>query len=261
MQNYNNDNTARRYMAHVSVLGTTQIHLRNPYVVTWWSITYPGFGHLLVSKYLRGFILFIWEVIVNLMAHVNLAILYMFQGNFTASMEVLDTRWVLAYMPVYLFAIWDSYRACVDLNNIYLLTEREAHPFNSFSIGSFEINYLDKRDPIMAVIWSLFIPGLGQLYIHRILAAFFLIAWTVTFLYLSHTFETGVLLFVGDFQQATAVLRPEFLLFLPSIYGYAIYDAYANTVENNKLFEKEQKAFLQRQYQDPTFRIHRGQKV
>jgi len=32
MDNYRNDNTARRYKAHVSILGTTQLHLRNPYI-------------------------------------------------------------------------------------------------------------------------------------------------------------------------------------------------------------------------------------
>jgi len=33
MNNYNNDNTIRRYIAHVSIFGTTQIHLRNPYII------------------------------------------------------------------------------------------------------------------------------------------------------------------------------------------------------------------------------------
>ncbi|WP_404451777.1 hypothetical protein [Virgibacillus necropolis] len=82
MDNYtNNNNTARRYTAHVSVLGTTQIHLRSPYTVAWWSAAFPGFGHLLLSKYLLGFVLFIWEVVVNLQANINLGIIYSFQGN------------------------------------------------------------------------------------------------------------------------------------------------------------------------------------
>ena len=32
-------------------------------------------------KYLRGYALFIWEVVVNIKAHVNLAMVYSFQGN------------------------------------------------------------------------------------------------------------------------------------------------------------------------------------
>ncbi len=67
------------------------------------------------------------------------------------------------------------------MNKVYVLAEREEHPFNSFSIGALKINYLDKRSPLMAVIWSLFVPELGQLYLHRIVTAFFVIVWTVVF--------------------------------------------------------------------------------
>lgn len=181
MDNYNNDNTARRYRAHVSTLGTTQIHLRNPYIIAWWSAAFPGFGHLLLSKYLRGFVLFIWEVVVNVNSNLNLSMIYSFQGEIEKAKEILDTRWLLIYIPVYIFAIWDSYRTTVDLNKIFVLAEREEHRFNSFSIGIMEINYLDKRNPLMAIIWSLFMPGLGQLYIHRVITAFFVIIWGVVF--------------------------------------------------------------------------------
>ncbi|MFD1413369.1 hypothetical protein [Oceanobacillus jeddahense] len=175
--------------------------------------------------------------------------------------NVLDSRWLLAYLPVYFFAIWDSHRTTVDMNKVYMLAEREDHRFNLFSIGSMEINYLDKRNPIMAAIWSALVPGLGQLYIHRLITALFVLSWAVIFLYLSHLLEAVILLFLGDFSQSTAVLREEFLLMLPSIYGFSIYDAYVNTVENNKLFEKEQRQFLKDNYQDPNFQILKGEKV
>ncbi|CEI82623.1 hypothetical protein J18TS1_24010 [Oceanobacillus oncorhynchi subsp. incaldanensis] len=261
MDNHLTDNTARRYKAHVSVLGTTQLHLRSPSIIAWWSAAYPGFGHLLLSKYLRGFVLFIWEVFINLNANINLAILYSFQGKFEMATNVLDSRWLLAYLPVYFFAIWDSHRTTVDMNKVYMLAEREDHHFNLFSIGLMEINYLDKRNPMMAAIWSAFVPGLGQLYIHRLVTALFVISWTVIFLYLSHLLEAVTLLISGDLSQSTAVLREEFLLMLPSIYGFAIYDAYVNTVENNKLFEKEQRRFLKDNYQDSNFQILKGEKV
>lgn len=261
MNNYIPDNTARRYKAYVSIFGTTQFHLRSPSVIAWWSAAYPGFGHLLLSKYLRGFVLFIWEVFINLNANINLAILYSFQGKFDMATNVLDTRWLLIYLPVYFFAIWDSHRTTVDMNKVYLLAEREDHRFNSFSMGALEINYLDKRNPLMAVIWSAFVPGLGQLYIHRLITAFFVISWTVVFLYLSHFLEAITFLISGDLGQSTAVLREEFVLMLPSIYGFSIYDAYVNTVENNKLFEKEQRRFLMKNYQDSNFQILKGEKV
>jgi hypothetical protein len=258
MQNYTNDNTARRYKAHVSILGTTQLHLRNPYIISWWSCAFPGFGHLLLSKYLRGFVLFIWEVVINLNAHINLAMIYSFQGKIDMAKDVLNTRWLLIYIPVYLFAIWDSYRTTIDLNKMYILAEHENHRYNSFTIGSMEINYLDKRKPTTAFFWSVFMPGLGQLYIHRLITAFFVIVWSVVFFYFSHALEAVSLLFVGKVQQATSVLNPEWMLFLPSVYGFAVYDSYVNTVENNKLFEDEQLNYLKRNYQNANFSILKG---
>jgi hypothetical protein len=261
MDNYTNNNTARRYVAHVSILGTTQLHLRNPYIIAWWSAAFPGFGHMLLSKYLRGYVLFIWEVLVNLKAHVNLAMIYSFEGNIELAKEVLDTNWLLMYIPVYLFGIWDSYRTTVDMNKVYLLAENEGHRYNSFSLGALEINYLDKRKPFLAVMWSLFTPGLGQLYIHRILTAFFIIFWLVVFFYFSHIQEAISLLFSGKIKEATAVIKPEWVLFIPSHYGFAIYDSYLNTVENNKLFEKDLRSYLKENYQNENFRILKGQKV
>ncbi|WP_442597191.1 hypothetical protein [Neobacillus sp. D3-1R] len=261
MDNYTNNNTAKRYKAHVSILGTTQIHLRNPYIIAWWSAAFPGFGHMILSKYLRGFTLFIWEVVINLKANVNLSMNYSFQGNIDMAKEVLDTRWLLIYIPVYIFAIWDSYRTTVDMNNVYMLAEHENHPFNTFSIGALEINYLDKRNPVLSFLWSLFMPGLGQLYIHRIVTAFFVIIWSVVFFYFSHALEAISLLFLGEVQQATSIIKPEWLLFFPSLYGFAVFDSYINTVENNKLYEKVQRGFLTKNYQNPNFQILKGHKV
>lgn len=258
MDNYSNTNSSRRYISHVSILGTTQLHLRNPYIVAWWSAAFPGFGHLLLSKYLRGFALFIWEVIVNIQANVNISMIYSFQGKIDMAKDVLNTRWLLIYIPVYIFGIWDSYRTTVDLNKVYLLARRENHPFNSFSIGAMEINYLDKRQPLTSVIWSLFMPGLGQLYIHRIIAAFFIIIWAVIFFYYSHFLEAISLILLGKIEQATSVLVEEWMIFLPSVYGFAIYDAYVNTVENNKLFELELRTYLKNTYQNPKFSILKG---
>jgi hypothetical protein len=262
MDNYKNlDNKYRRYKAHVSVLGTTQFHLRNPYIIAWWSAAFPGFGHLLLSKYLRGLVLFVWEVVVNYQSKINIAMVYSFCGQIQLAKETINTRWMLMYIPVYLFAIWDSYRTTVDMNKVYLLAEREDAPYNSFSIGALEINYLDKRNPVMSVIWSMFMPGLGQLYIHRIITAFFALIWTIVFLYYSHLLEAIQLLFLGEIQKATQTLNKQWLLYLPSMWGFAIYDSYINTVENNKLFGNEQQGFLKRNYQNQKFRVRKGKVV
>jgi hypothetical protein len=258
-QNINNKH--RRFKAHISIFGTSQLHLRNPYIIAWWSAAFPGFGHLLLSKYIRGLLLFIWEVFVNYQANINLAMVQSFCGNIELAKATIDTRWMLMYIPVYLFAIWDSYRTAVDMNKLYLLAERENAPFNSFSIGVLEINYLDKRSPAMSVIWSLFMPGLGQLHIHRLVSAFFSLVWTIIFLYFSHTLEAVHLLFFGEIQKSTEVLDIQWLLYMPSMWGFAIYDSYMNTVENNKLFESEQQNFLINNFQNPRFRVKKGKVV
>lgn len=262
MNNYRNlDNKYRRYKAHVSIAGTTQFHMRNPYVIAWWSAAFPGFGHLLLSKYLRGLVLFIWEVIVNCNAKINLAMVYSFSGELELARTTLDMRWTLMYIPVYIFGIWDSYRTSVDMNKVYLLAEREGASFNSFAIGALEINYLDKRNPVMSVIWSLFMPGLGQLHIHRVLTAFFALVWTIIFLYFSKTLVAIHYLFLGDIAKSTAVLDMQWLLFMPSMWGFALYDSYINTVENNKLYDAEQQDYLISSYQSPNFRIIKGTQV
>ncbi|MBD8070591.1 hypothetical protein [Bacillus sp. PS06] len=251
----------RRDRAYISLYGTTILHLRNPYVVAWWSAAFPGFGHILLSKHLRGLGLFIWEVVVNCNAKINLAMVHTFSGEFELAKASLDTRWMLMYIPVYLFAIWDSYRSAVDLNKAFVLAKREDSDFTSFSIGSMELNYLEKRVPLMAFMWSVFLPGLGQLYLHRIVTGFFLLVWSVVFLYSSHVLEAIQLLFLGDIDGATAVLDIQWYLFIFSIYGFVIYQSYENAVENNKLFDHEQSNFLKKNYQSPTFKVFKGKVV
>ncbi|WP_163528971.1 hypothetical protein [Halobacillus ihumii] len=253
MQTYQNTNRARRYKAYVSALGTTQIHLRNPMIIAWWSAAFPGFGHLLLSKYLRGYVLVLWEIIININANVNLAMLYSFNREFDKATMILEPRWILLYIPVYIYGIWDSYRTSVDMNKVYILADRENARFINFQITALEINYLDKRKPWIAVMWSFFMPGAGQLYIHRIVTAFFLMIWVVTIVYLSHFLESVHFLTLGNFYQATEVLNMEWLLFIPSVYFFAMYDSYVNTVENNKLFDNEQRNFLKQRYQKPNF--------
>jgi len=48
------------------------------------------------------------------------------------------------------------------MNRVYLLTEQENHRLNKFSIGALEMNYLDKRNPVLPIIWSQFILGLDN---------------------------------------------------------------------------------------------------
>lgn len=96
-------------------------------------------------------------------------------------------------------------------------------------------------------------PGLGHLYTHRIPTSFLLLTLTIGTVYFSHLLQAVHYSSLGKFALATAVLDPHCLLFIPSLYGFAIFDSYVNTVEYNKLFEQEQSRFLRNNYQEPVF--------
>jgi hypothetical protein len=259
--NSSNQKRNRGKLAHLSIFGTTQIHLRNPYIIALWSVAFPGYGHLLLSKYLRGFSLVLWELFINQSTQLNLAMVYSFMGDIESAKEVLNVRYMHLYIPVYLFAIWDSYRTTVDLNKIYLINEKEVPQTKQLTLKPLEINYLDKRTPIVAALWAMTIPSVGQLYIHRIFGAFFTLIITVVFVHFSHFLEGIHYLLLGEIEKSTEVLNKQWLLYIPSFYFFTIYDSYMNAVENNKLFESEQKNFLKKHYQSATFKIKKGVKV
>lgn len=249
----NGEPSARRSIAYLSLLGTTQLHLRSPLIIAAWSVAFPGMGHLLLSKYLRGFVLFIWEVYINYKAHINLLILYSFLGDFEKAKQVVDIQWMSFYIPTYIFAIWDSYRTTIDMNHAYMLAAREDADIKPFKIGGMEVNYLDKRNPWISVMWSLMVPGAGQLYIHRLITAFFLLSWWIFICHYANFLPAMHYTLLGDFQGTKSALNLQWFLNIPSVYFFGMYDAYINTVENNKLFRWEQVKFLKRQYQNSNF--------
>ncbi|MFD1637154.1 hypothetical protein [Evansella tamaricis] len=139
--------SARYYRAYVSSFNTNIIQLKNPWVAAWWSAAFPGMGHIMLSAYIKGFILFAWEFIINVNAKVNLAMVYSFTGEFEKAKEVINTEWVLLYIPVYIASIWDSYRKSVDINKIYVLANKDKAPIVPFKLGAMGLNFLDKRQP------------------------------------------------------------------------------------------------------------------
>ncbi|MDG0809975.1 hypothetical protein [Cohnella rhizosphaerae] len=216
MNNFSAPYRARRYLAFVSMFGTTQIHKRNPYTIACWSMAFPGFGHLLLNKFIRGYALVLWEIYINQKIHLNQAIIHSFNGQFQAAREVLDPRFMSLYIPVYLFAIWDSYRTTVDLNKMYVLARRENAKFNEFTIGALEVNYLDKRKPWVAVLWSMGLPSVGQLYLHRIVLATFILLSGIVIVSESHIVLAMHDLILGDLRSSKRALNAQWLLYLPS---------------------------------------------
>jgi len=88
------------------------------------------------------------------------------------------------------------------------------------------------------------------MYVLRMVTGYFLIIFTMICAYYSRLLEAIQFTCLGDFSQATAVLDPQWLLFLPSIYLYSVHEAYSSTISLNKIFDVEQREFLQKRYQE-----------
>lgn len=245
----------RRQRAHLSQFTTSVLQIKNPWVVAFFSFSYPGFGHLILHRYVAGFILILWETFINDLSNVNLGIMYTLIGDFDKAKEVLDERWLLLYVGIYMFGIWDGYRTTVDLNKQCLLADREDAPLSPITMGAWDINFMDKRKPWVAVVWSALFPGLGHLYIHKVIAGFFIFAYTVGIMYFGHITQGIQYTMIGEFAKAKEILDMQWLIYLPSIFFFILYDAYSATVEYNLLFEKEMKKFLRDNYQKKEFKF------
>lgn len=63
----------------------------------------PGAGHVMIGKIAKRFLLFIWEIVINNLAHLNEAIFYTLTGKFQLAKDSLDERWFFVYIGVYIF--------------------------------------------------------------------------------------------------------------------------------------------------------------
>ena len=116
-----------------------------------------------------------------------------------------------------------------------------------------DMNFLDKRNPWLASAWSAFMPGIGNLYLHKIILGLFFVGWTIAVAYFSHVMQAIHLSMIGDFNLAKSILDVQWYLYIPPIYGFQIYDAYVSMVEFNKLFEKAQSKWLRDNFQTKGF--------
>ncbi|MCD1258970.1 hypothetical protein B5M42_008980 [Paenibacillus athensensis] len=249
MNNTDATRAYRRYNSFTETINSNIIHRRNPWITAWWSAALPGFGHLLLGIHVKGFILILWEIFINANAHINEAMVLSFTGRLEQAKQTLHMKWALLYIPVYIHAIWDSYRQTVDLNNICRLADYEQAPIVPFKMTGMALNYLDRRHPWLAACWSLLFPGLGHLYLHKIPTGFFLIVCTISISIYSGFAECLYELLSEPWTLPTGRMNPEWSLFLPSIYCFAAYDAQLTATEQNKLYKKEQRQFLRRSCQ------------
>ncbi len=245
----------RRPKVALSGYSINAFHLRNPLVVAWWSLAYPGFGHLRVISTAKGIFLFIGELVINLKSNLNLAILYSFTGNFAMAKQVLNTQLLLLYCGILVYSVWDSYRVSIEINKYSVLADHENAPMVPMAIGSVGINAMDKRNPWVALAWAILIPGAGHLYCMTLVQALFMMIGGASIMYFAHFLPAIHYTALGEFAQAKAVVDWQWLLNVPSFYCFSIYDAYAKSVEINKIFDQEQAQFLRNNYQSHLFKM------
>ncbi len=248
------DQIIRRPKVYLTSFSLNGFHKKNPWVIAWWSLTFPGFGHLALGSMAKGIFVFIGESVLNQMAKINLAIIYSFTGEFEKAKEVLNTQWLLLYCGILVFAIWDSYRLTVEFNKLSVLADRENAPLTPTMIGAASLNAFEKRNPWVSMAWSLLGPGLGQLYNAETIKAIFLLLLSSTHIVASHSLQAIGYTAVGDFQQAKAVLDWQTFLNIPSFYVFAAWDAYADSSAINQLFDIEQAQYLRANFQDTNFK-------
>jgi hypothetical protein len=75
-----------------------------------WSVALPGFAQFLNQKYFKGFVFIALEILINVKARLNQAIIFSFHGKIEKAIEITDYGWLMFYPCLYLFAIYDAYK-------------------------------------------------------------------------------------------------------------------------------------------------------
>ena len=245
----------RNITAYISPYSINNIDVKNPFIIAWWSAAFPGYGHLALGYNFIGVILILHESIINTLSGLNTAIFYSFIGEFSMAKQSLEIRWLLAYIPPYLFSIWDSYQRTVQLNEDSIIAHQRGYQIVYNGMSAFDINRLDRKSPIYAVLWSLLAPGSGHIYINRLPTVILATPWLILVIYFSKIISATHYTMLGNFELARNLADPQWLIILPSIYGFVAYDAYLHTVEYNKLYKMYHKDFLENTYQDSDFQM------
>ncbi|GGH77109.1 hypothetical protein [Pullulanibacillus pueri] len=220
----------------------------HPLMALWWNMAMPGAGHLMIGKIDKGFFLFIWEFLFNTQANINTAIVYSCTGRFELAKATLDTRWFFLYIGVYVFTFWDAYRLATEMNNFARLSQKDHIPLAHFKLSVIDINYLLKVNKWIPVLWSAVVPGLGHIYLRHYMVGGILFSCFVMTTYQSRLLDGIYFTVLGDFGQATHLLDMEWLLYMPSLYCFSIYDSHYRAIELNKMYEAEQAHFLKNTY-------------
>ena len=248
-------NRHRSPLVNISVFGVSSLRRQNPYMVVWWSAAFPGFGHYLLNQYLRATLLTLTEKIINTLSHINEAMVYSFCGKFEMAKSVIHPQWVLGYIIIYCYVIWDSYRSTLVQNKMCYLAELENERIQPVVFHPIELQYIEKKKPLIAALYSFFFPGLGQLYNHQVVIAFYAMIWWWIYITLSGAHESLLNLMLGNIQESIFLLDPQFLLFMPSVLGGSIYYAFITAIDQNRIYRLEQRQHFEKRYRYSKVRI------
>jgi hypothetical protein len=95
------------------------------------------------------------------------------------------------------------------------------------------INIKKNRSPGMALLWSIAIPGFGQLYNGDYLIGLLLV-FLEFLINVNANINLAILFsFHGQFLQANQVANLQWLLFYPCVYSFSVWQAYNKAVEIN----------------------------
>ncbi|WP_166238762.1 hypothetical protein [Paenibacillus turpanensis] len=228
----------------MSTLAINYLRGSNIYMDIWWSFCFPGFGQWFQGKYFYGLILMTWEFFINVKSHLNTAIYYSMVGRFQEAKDILDERWFLLYIVIYIFAIWDCYHSSIEIKKRMVIASHERQKVPHYKITPLTITYLANRNPIFPVFWSLLLPGSGHFILQRKFLAIFMIFWWTVTCYYSFLPQGASVAMIGDFQESKHLVDPQWFLFIPSLYMFAAYDCYLSTLESNKFYEEEKRLYL-----------------
>lgn len=243
------ERTVRRPKAYTSSLLINQLILYRPLIVAWYSAMLPGFGQLMLCRFVEGTIMMLLELILNTKSHLNLSIYYTLIGDINDAKSVINVHWFLAYSAFFVFAIRDAYHKSNIINKHSLIADQEESPILPTRISALENNCLDLQNTREAIFWSLLCPGFGHLFINRTPTGFFLIAWYLMACYQSNLFPAVIATCSGDFAAAASMVNPQWLLYLPSVICFAANDAYMHCEALNRAFKMEQARFFKSEYQ------------
>ncbi|WP_071394944.1 hypothetical protein [Bacillus tuaregi] len=140
-----------------------------------WSIALPGFSQLINGNFVKGFIFVALEILINVQAKFNIAILFSFHGEITKAIEVTNFQWLMFYPCLYFFAMWDSYKA-IPGKNIPFMYMPFVFSAYSVTVGLILSPKLTIFGKLLGPVWLpiLFvIPGVIIGFVFKVILQFF----------------------------------------------------------------------------------------